>query len=92
MRIVLLALLLSGCSVFEAPEYHRERDTVVAIIELTDDMPADWMIGHANCKDGLCRIKIRKSRYPDCITHEIRHGFEGAFHGNERSDESCYAW
>lgn len=87
--VIAAALLLSGCATFDGPV--PARDEIYAHIRLVDDstLPAGRM-ADSLCSNGRCDIRIRRSSYPYCITHEIRHGFEGTFHGNAPSDADCY--
>lgn len=87
IRIIILALLLSGCN---ESQKTPERDEVFARIRLVDDIPQHpGAYGYATCNEGVCDIQIRRDIYPDCITHEIRHGFEGLWHGDTESMEDC---
>lgn len=91
MRILALCLtlLLSGCDFFESTAKPK-RDAVFVQIELVDDLPMR-QYGSAQCSgDGVCILKIKRDTYPMCIAHEVRHAFEGDFHGNKPSDEDCH--
>lgn len=81
---------LTGCaSVFDGPRPARDR--IVATIELVDDDAlAPGVLADSACGAGECLIRIRRSTYPQCITHEVRHGFEPGFHRGRESDEDCY--
>lgn len=87
MRYLLIAAALTGCA-SSPPTIIRDR--VVVEIELTEALPAG-IIGRAWCiPDGSwCQMQLRRSAYPRCATHEIRHLFEGAFHGNTPSTADC---
>lgn len=84
--LIVLTLLAGGCT---ATMYDRHRDEVFAHIKLVGDLPAGTY-GTAQCKDGICYIEIRRESYPDCITHEIRHGFEGDWHPGRNSTKDCH--
>lgn len=86
---LLLAWLLGGCAVFDGPQ--PQRDQLSAHIMLVDDSALPpGVAGDASCFQSFCSIRIRRSSYPLCITHEIRHGFEPGFHRDTASDESCW--
>lgn len=87
---LLFVCLLSGCAtVFDGPRPARTK--LVATIELVEDgvLPPGVM-ADSLCGAGTCYIRVRRSTYPYCITHEVRHGFEPGFHAGRESDESCY--
>jgi len=78
---VLLLLALAGCE----SEYNTVRDKAFFEITIVDEIvpyQGDEVVGYADCKFGLCSIQILRSHYPDCIEHEIRHGFEDDWHGD----------
>lgn len=82
MRYLLMALCLAlpGCAaVFDGPQPAR----------LVDDLPPG-IGGRASWSGNICAVLIRRETYPRCLTHEWRHCFEGPFHGDKPSDESCY--
>lgn len=89
---MVLLLALSGCaSLHPAPV--PVRTSVLFSVDLVDDSALEpWQYGHANCTpDGsFCAIKLRRSTYPYCVAHEIRHAFEGNFHGNAWPTEDCH--
>lgn len=82
-----MALCLTGCAVVQPTPV---RDRVIVEIELTEALPPG-IIGRAWCiPDGSwCHMKLRRSAYPRCATHEIRHLFEGAWHGDTPSTVDC---
>lgn len=86
---LLLVALLSGCAFFDGPR--PARNEISAHIELVDDdVLPPGVAGDSSCVQSYCLIRIRRSSYPLCITHEIRHGFEPGFHQGKPSDESCF--
>lgn len=86
---LLLVSLLTGCAFFDGPQ--PERDQLSAQITLVDDSELPpGVAGDSVCSRSFCNIRIRRSSYPLCITHEIRHGFEPLFHQGKASDESCW--
>ena len=82
----ILALALTGCASFDGPQ--PRRNEIYAHIVLVDSLPAG-VGGDSLCINGVCTIRILRSLYPYCITHEVRHGFEGDFHAGP-SDADCY--
>ena len=80
-------LLLSGCAIFDGPvPLHQERKIHVVLV---DDLPGG-IGGRANWFSDTCTVWLRRSTYPRCLQHEIRHCFEGPFHGNNASSEDCF--
>lgn len=83
MRIfsILLLLVLAGCDT----EYKLYRDKAFFEITIVDEIvpyKGDNVVGYTDCKLGVCSVQILRSHYPDCIEHEVRHGFEGYWHGD----------
>lgn len=89
VAVVAVLVALTGCRTLPEPV----RDRVLVAIELTEDLPAN-VTGQAWClADGAwCSMKLRRSRYPECATHEVRHLFEGAWHGDTPSAEDCHTY
>ena len=86
-------LLLSGCAIFDGPV--PLRDSAAFSVTIVDELPGKTYPGQAgvaacNPAGDNCALFILRSHYPICLTHEIRHAFEGPFHGSRPSDESCY--
>lgn len=81
IRAACLALLLAGCA---APE--PVRDSAFIHFKLVDAVTITSMEGKAGvaiCTSaGICEIQIRRDRYPECVEHEVRHAFEGPWHGS----------
>lgn len=90
IAITLIGTILAGCGGFSPPKPIPIRDQVFVSIELVDRFDNPRQLGNADCTNGICYIKILKGRYPDCITHEVRHAFEGPWHGNNPSSEDCF--
>lgn len=80
---------LPGCSTFDGPVPLRDRVFVEVI--LPDDLPIN-VNGRYQCDPtgDYCTLYIKRSTYPYCVAHEIRHAFEGNFHGNAWSTEDCH--
>ena len=88
---IALSLLLAGCDYFDAPAKPK-RDEVFVAIKLVDDLPMR-QYGEAQCTGvGVCTIKLKRDTYPMCITHEIRHAFEGNFHAGRESTDDCHTY
>ena len=82
--------LLQGCGLVPVHDIKTDRTTVV--IDLVDRVDNRGSYGMAVWSDDhkRCHVKILKSHYPHCITHEIRHCFEGDFHAGKESVVDCY--
>lgn len=44
-------------------------------------------LAYAEIDGDTCKVYLR--RYPQCLTHEIRHCFEGNWHEGRNTDEEC---
>ena len=54
---------------------------VVKIVETPGhDWPAGAVAITRGLGTGLSTIEVLRDYYPECVTHEIRHVFEGAWH------------
>lgn len=91
-----LVVALSACSFFEAKRMPVNRDHVLVDIELVDELPpsagvasASKKFGDYSCDGDFCHVRILRKTYPFCVTHEIRHVFEGDWHGQHASTEDC---
>ena len=75
----LVLVLLTGCDSGQ-PTIDRATFSVTIV----DKPGADWPPGSAAVTyasgTGYSRIEILRDYYPECLTHEIRHVFEGAWH------------
>lgn len=85
--LLVAILMIAGCT---APGPVPDRDKVFVEMELVDALGTPDIIGEARCRAGVCQIKLRRDTYPACITHEIRHAFEGDFHPGRASTEDCH--
>lgn len=83
----LVLIALSGCSIFDGPRPLHSNVTVD--ITLADHVSGGYA-GRAFWFDNQCQVLLLRDSYPRCLQHEIRHCFEGAFHGAQPSDEDCY--
>ena len=88
LRITVLLLLLLGCSAFDSPDYRVVRH--ISTIETHEDplLGPYSRAGYARVVGDKCYITLRE--YPICLKHEVRHCYEGAWHGNEISSDDCY--
>lgn len=82
---------MTGCAtVFDGPRPARDEVSVRIVLVADENMPPG-VAGDTVCgPSGRCLVRIRRSTYPLCVTHEIRHAFEPGFHAGRESDESCY--
>lgn len=85
------AALVGGCATFV--EHHKfkpfpaTRHVTVELREL-HNAPLN-VLGKAELyADGKCIIYLRK--YPQCLSHELRHCFEGNWHEGRGTDSHCY--
>lgn len=90
-HLILLALLLTGCDMFDNPKGTPKSDEAVIIMTLVDDdaLPANTY-AQATYNEIICEVKIKRSVYPDCIKHEVRHCFEGNWHEGHESHDDCF--
>jgi hypothetical protein len=88
IRIVLIALTLQGCAVFEPVRGVPLHSEITARVVLTEQLPPN-VNGYATIENGLCTVFLRRSHYPYCITHEIRHCFENHWHDEKPNSVDC---
>ena len=73
-------VLLTGCDSGQTPIIDRATFSVT----LVDEPGANWPPGSVAVTyaggTGYSRIEILRDYYPECLEHEIRHVFEGAWH------------
>jgi len=87
--LILIALItLQGCSVFEPIRSQPLYSEVTARVILTDDMPNN-VHGVATWSNNICTIHLRRSKYPYCMAHELRHCFEHNWHDDRPNNEDC---
>ena len=76
---VMLAIL-TGCTDQPRPKITE----ALVVIKIVDAPAPDWPAGSAaitrGSGTGLSTIEILRDYYPECVTHEIRHVFEGVWH------------
>jgi len=73
--------LLTGCA---GQQPQPLRDEATFSVRILDDRPDHWAPSTAATTYGSSRIEMLRDYYPECLTHEIRHVFEGAWH-NQRT-------
>lgn len=79
---------LSGCaSFFSGPV--PLHDSVSVRVTLVDNVPGGYT-GRAFWLGDQCDVILRRDTYPRCLQHEVRHCFEGAFHGDAPSSDDCF--
>ena len=75
-----MLVMLTGCDDQPKPKI----DEALVVIKIVDAPGRDWPSGAAaitrGLGTGLSTIEILRDYYPECVTHEIRHVFEGAWH------------
>ena len=72
----LVLVILTGCAAQPQPL----RDEATFSVRILDDRPDHWAPSTAATTYGSSRIEMLRDYYPECLTHEIRHVFEGAWH------------
>lgn len=73
-------IALAGCDAQPQPKIKE----ALVVIKIVDSPGPDWPAGTAaitrGSGTGLSTIEILRDYYPECVTHEVRHVFEGAWH------------
>lgn len=52
-------------------------------IEVTNDVPGGYATFLTHDSQGQPMLLVKPTHYPTCVTHEIRHVFEGEWHGTD---------
>ena len=84
MRIFLICLLLTGCAAFEPEQYNLQRQISTITIKvdpmlgMLPNSEGESRAGEATVVGDKCTIVLRE--YPVCLSHEVRHCFEGSWH------------
>lgn len=74
---IAIMILAAGCETQPQP-----RATAAQFkVQITDDVPLGLAAYVDNIYAKVPIVRIRPEFYPVCVTHEIRHIFEGAWHG-----------
>ena len=87
--LILAALLLAGCD--QSPVNIERTDAIVHIrlVDAINYKPGYDAPGLSRCANGVCVVEIRRDLHPACVTHEIRHVFEGDWPAGRETTEGC---
>lgn len=87
--LILAVLLLAGCD--QSPVTIERTDAIVHIklVDQIDYRQGYEALGLSRCANGVCVVEIRRDLYPQCLTHEMRHVFEGDWHARRETTEGC---
>jgi len=85
------ALLLAGCAgePIVAEPQRNEAVIHVRLVDHIDYEPGAHAYGLSRCANGVCTVQILRKFYPYCLTHEIRHVFEGDWHHGRETLDGC---
>lgn len=86
---IFAALLLAGCDQTPAQIERTEALVHIRLVDHIDYKPGYDALGLTRCANGVCVVEIRRDTYPACVTHEIRHVFEGDWHPGRETTEGC---
>lgn len=86
---ITLACLLAGCASFDPPAPAPIRHAAFVHAELVDSFTNPSQRGQAVCNGNVCKVQILRKHYPFCLQHEMRHVFEGAWHGDLKTTADC---
>lgn len=79
---LIVALMLTGCT----PHYDLIRTEAFVHYKIVEELSPPQkpnVVGFTLCSDeGVCEVQILRDYYPECLEHEGRHVFEGAWHGD----------
>lgn len=87
--LILAALLLAGCDQTPAQIERTEALVHIRLVDQIDYRPGYDALGLSRCANGVCVVEVRRDLYPACVTHEIRHVFEGDWHAGRETTEGC---
>ena len=90
MRVLLICLLLTGCAAFDPEPYNIQHRISTITIDID---PMQEALGVAYVAGDKCRIVLQS--YPVCLSHEVRHCFEGEWHPKQSAtfpgnDDDCW--
>ena len=99
MRILLICLLLTGCAAFEPEPYTLQRHISTITIKvdpmlgMLPNTEGESREGEATVTGDKCTVVLRE--YPICLSHEVRHCFEGNWHPKASAtfpgnDDDCW--
>lgn len=80
---------LAGCDQTPAQIERTEALVHIRLVDSIDYKPGYIAHGLTRCANGVCVVEIRRDLYPQCVTHEIRHVFEGDWHAGRETTEGC---
>jgi len=88
--LCLVALFaLAGCDQAPAQIERTEALVHIRLVDQIDYKPGYEALGLSRCANGVCVVEVRRDLYPTCVTHEIRHVFEGDWHAGRETTEGC---
>ena len=75
-----MLVMLTGCDDQPKPKINE----ALVVVKIVETPGHDWPAGSAaitrGSGTGLSTIEILRDYYPECLTHELRHVMEGAWH------------
>lgn len=75
----LAIVMLVGCA-----QPNPKISEALFVVKIVDSPGHDWPAGTAaitrGAGTGLSTIEVLRDYYPECVTHEVRHVMEGAWH------------
>ena len=83
----MFCLIVSGCDESPKEPNYDEVHVTIRLVDSIENNPSTYGISH--CVNNRCLIEIRKDVYPLCVTHEVRHAFEGNWHEGIETTEGC---
>lgn len=91
MRALALTVISFAVGCAAAPKhYDLQRTEATVRVQVVERIPGrSNLYGLSSCREGICDVWIRRSVYPKCLIHELRHAFEDNFHAGRASTEDC---
>lgn len=87
--LIISVLFASSCATIvdhnKRYEFPETKEMRVSIHKFTGGNPKT--LAYVEITNNECKVYLR--RYPQCLTHEIRHCFEGNWHEGRKTDEDC---
>jgi hypothetical protein len=77
-------------SVALSQDVQRNTDETIAVVKVIPDTKAHNKLGWTTMLGSVCFINIVESGYPYALGHELRHCFEGDWHGSTNNSETCW--
>ena len=90
MKYLLYAILsisLCSCGLLETFDRKTDRVEVVITVQESISNRSKGTRGYSITRNGKCYVYILEEWYPYLLDHEIRHCFEGHWHGDSRNIE-----